>query len=64
MSACMTTHSLIRSREVGIDDAHDRRVGQGRIGEEMIDAGAEREDRLEGSAGPSSAPGGWRQLSA
>ena len=32
--------------EIGIDHAHDRLVGQGRIGKQMIDAGAEREDRL------------------
>ena len=33
--------------EIGIDDAHDRHVGQLRIGEDVIDAGAERKDRLE-----------------
>ena len=33
--------------EIGIDHAHDWAIGQGGIGEEMIDAGAEREDRLE-----------------
>ncbi len=38
--------------EIGIDHPHDRLVGQSGIGEEMIDAGAEREDRLEGWEGP------------
>ena len=32
--------------EIGIDHAHDRLLGQRGVGEEMIDAGAEREDRL------------------
>ena len=43
----MTTHSLMRVGEIGIDHPHDRPVRQGGIGEQMIDAGAEREDRLE-----------------
>jgi hypothetical protein len=33
--------------EIGFDVAHDRHVGQIRIGENMLDAGAEREDRLQ-----------------
>ncbi len=33
--------------EIGIDDAHDRHVGQIRIREDMVDAGAQRKDRLE-----------------
>ena len=33
--------------EFGIDDAHDGNVGQTRIGQYVIDAGAEREDRPE-----------------
>ena len=38
--------------EIGFDVAHDRHVGQIRIGENMLDAGAEREDRLQaGQAG-------------
>ncbi len=38
--------------EVGVDDAHDRNLRQARVLEQMIDAGAEREDRLEiGQAG-------------
>ena len=38
-------------RQVGIDDAHDRRFGQARVDQHVVDAGAEREDRLAGSAG-------------
>ena len=34
-------------REVGIDDAHERDLRQLPIAHQMIDAGAEREDRLE-----------------
>ena len=34
--------------EIGIDHAHDRLIRESRIGEEMIHAGAEREDRPEG----------------
>ncbi len=34
-------------RQIGIDDAHDGRVGQASVGEHVIDPGAEREDRLE-----------------
>ena len=33
--------------EIGIDDAHEGHVGQIGIGEEVIDAGAEREDCLD-----------------
>ena len=41
-------HPLAHPRgEIGIDHPHDRPVGQSGIGEQMIDAGAEREDRLE-----------------
>ena len=32
--------------EVRVDYPHDRRVGQGGVGEQMIDARAKREDRL------------------
>ena len=53
-------HPFAHARgEVGIDDAHDRRVGQARIDEQMIDAGAEREDRFEvGQAGECAAADG------
>ena len=33
--------------ELGVDDAHDGNVGQMRIGQHVIDAGPEREDRPE-----------------
>jgi len=33
--------------EIGIDDAHNRHVGQIRIGEDMVDASAQRKDRLQ-----------------
>ena len=33
--------------EVGIDHAHDGRIGQARVLQHVIDAGAEREDRLQ-----------------
>ena len=42
----MTTHSLMRSVRSGSTTRTIGFVGQGGIGEEMIDAGAEREDRL------------------
>jgi len=47
-------HHVLRHAhgEIGIDDAHDRHVGQIRIGEDVIDAGAQRKDRLQtGQAG-------------
>ena len=40
-------HHVLRHThgEIGIDDAHDRHVGQIRIREDVVDAGAERKDR-------------------
>src|SRR5215813_10299963 len=46
MRTCRTTYSVIRM-EVGIDNAHHRHGGQRRVGEEVVGAGAEREDRFE-----------------
>jgi hypothetical protein len=42
-------HHVLRHAhgEIGIDDAHDRHVGQIRIRDDVIDAGAERKDRLQ-----------------
>jgi len=42
-------HHILRHAhgEIGIDDAHDRHVGQIRIGDDVIDAGTERKDRLQ-----------------
>ena len=51
-------------RQVGIDHAHDRHVGQRRVVHEVVDAGAEREDRREGSGKPARLPGGCFQEAA
>ena len=45
-------------RQVAIDDPHDRHIRKCRIADEMIDAGAEREDRFEIWKAVESAPGG------
>ena len=50
--------------EIGIDHAHHRHVGQFRIGEQVIDAGAETEDRLQARASCASRPGGGFQTQA
>ena len=51
-------------RQVGVDDAHDRHVGQLRVADEMVDAGAEREQHLRGSASAARLPGGCFQEAA